>query len=287
MNSRCCSLILALIAPLAFAQETEFAWKGPDRPVYVVTENHYAEGFTPAGNTSRFGDLIAIEIFNRNERPAGEDATFKIGERVALFVGGRKAGYITIKKAMPLQCDSSAAVVSAGPSVRLAKDAMALATNAEAIRPHVANPRQARSQECAEAKQLAMSEFSKHGVPVDLVNAIKIDQLVATRIDGSDNHFLIGSLFLEQKGVRHEIFLIAKIADSKSTIELARYHQTTDIEDGTDSEDVRFVDQLDFDSDGTDEIVIEVTGYESEEFDIYRRQDSLWRQVHVGGQGGC
>jgi hypothetical protein len=64
----------------------------PINPVYVVTENHYAEGFTPEGDTARFGDLIAVEIFNPKTRPTEEDAVYNVGERVALFVGGSTNG---------------------------------------------------------------------------------------------------------------------------------------------------------------------------------------------------
>jgi hypothetical protein len=68
---------------------------------------------------------------------------------------------------------------------------------------------------------------------------------------------------------------------------LSDRRDSTDLEDGTDSEDMRFVDQLDLDGDGTDEIIVEVTGYENEEFGIYKRRNGLWSQVHLGGQGGC
>jgi hypothetical protein len=34
-------------------------------------------------------------------------------------------------------------------------------------------------------------------------------------------------------------------------------------------------------------IVVEMTGYENEEFGVYRRQNGFWKQVHVGGEGGC
>ncbi|HKW34363.1 MAG TPA: hypothetical protein VJN92_15230 [Candidatus Acidoferrum sp.] len=37
---------------------------------------------------------------------------------------------------------------------------------------------------------------------------------------------------------------------------------TKQIADGMDGQGYRFVDQLDLDGDGTDEIVVEVTGYE-------------------------
>jgi hypothetical protein len=188
---------------------------------------------------------------------------------------------------MPLQCDSSAALVSADPPLHLAKGAMALATNAEKIRSHANSQRQADAREQKYARQLAMNAFRKHGVPEELAKRIRIDQLVVTKVDESESKLVIGSLYVEAKGARHEVFLVGKLDSSGATTELARYHKTTDLEDGKDSEDIRFVDQLDLDGDGTDEIVVEVTGYENEEFGIYKRRTGIWSQVHVGGQGGC
>ena len=188
---------------------------------------------------------------------------------------------------MPLQCDSSAALVSADPPLHLAKDGMALATNAEKIRPHANSQRQADAEEQKYARELAMIAFRKHGVAEELAKGIRIDQLIVTKVDESESKLVIGSLYVEAKGVRHEVFLIGKLDSSGAATELARYHKTTDLEDGKDSEDMRFVDQLDLDGDGTDEIVVEVTGYENEEFGIYKRQNGTWSQVHVGGQGGC
>jgi hypothetical protein len=287
MISRFCLFLLLIFPFCAAADKSKPTWQGPDRPVYVVTQNHYAEGFTPEGGTAKFGDLIAIEIFDPKGRAAEENPVYKVGERIALFVGGQRQGDVRITKVMPLQCDSSAALVSTSPSFHLLKGAMALATNAEKTRPHTNNQRQNNETERGYARQLAMSEFRKHGVPDALAKNIKFDQLVVTKVDDTEAEFLIGSLFLVAKGVRHEVFLIGKIAGTEATVELARYHKTTDLEDGKDSEDVRFVDQLDLDGDGTDEIVVEVTGYENEEFGIYHRRNGSWTQVHLGGQGGC
>jgi hypothetical protein len=94
-------------------------------------------------------------------------------------------------------------------------------------------------------------------------------------------------MLLETKSAWHQVFLVGKIGSSGGTTELACYHKTKDMKDGMDDEGHRFVDQLDLDGDGTDEIIVEVTGYESEEFRIYKRQNGFWHQVHVGGQGGC
>ncbi len=48
-----------------------------------------------------------------------------------------------------------------------------------------------------------------------------------------------------------------------------------------------FVDQLDLDGDGVDELVTEGVGYEGGDFIIYKRQNHQWFQVFRGGEGGC
>jgi len=287
MIQRYCLFLLLIFPLFGSADKTKPTWKGPDRSVYVVTQNHYAEGYTPEGDTAKFGDLIAIEIFNPRGPKAEEKPVYKVGEHIALFVGGQRQGDVRIKKVMPLQCDSSAAVVSTGPSFHLPKETMALASNSDQIRPHSNNQHQASETERNYARQLAVNEFRKHAVPATLAKNIKIDRLVVTKLDGTDSEFLVGSLSLVTKTARHDVFLIARIAESAATSEFARYHKTTDLEDGKDSEDVRFVDQLDLDGDGLDEVVVEVTGYENEEFVIYHRSNGSWTQVHLGGQGGC
>jgi hypothetical protein len=286
MNRRYCFLLSLLIPLSASADKGRAAWQGPDKSVYVVTQNHYAEGFTPEGDTPKFDDLIAVQIFNRDALPAGS-APYKVGEHLALFVGGQKQGDVTIKKVMPFQCNSSAAVVMADPSVHLGKDTMALATNAEKVRSHGNTQREPNEAELEHAKLLAMNEFLKHGVPAEFSKNLKVDRAIVMRVDETEGELLVGSLFVEVEGARHQIFLVATMASSGATTELARYHKTTDIEDGKDAQDVRFVDQLDLDGDGTDEIVVEVTGYESEAFVIYKRMSGRWKRVHVGGQGGC
>jgi hypothetical protein len=233
--------------------------------VYVVTENHYT-GESMGIETPKFGALIAIQIFSPDSRAPDQPPVYKVGEHVALFAGGERKGEVRIRRVLQFQRDSSAALVSTDPSFHLAKDTMALATNSEKIRAHTNTQRHADSVESNYARQLAMNEFRKRGVPGELRTKIKLDRLIVTRIDATENEFLIGSLFVTAKDGRHELFLIGRLDGSGATTELARYHKTTDLEDGKDSEDVRLVDQLDFDGDGTDEIVVEVWGYENEEF---------------------
>ncbi len=279
--------LLLLVPVLAGADKSKMEWHGPDQPVYVVTKNHYAEGFGPDGETARFSDLIAIEIYNPKSRPAGQDAAYNIGEQISLFLSGQRQGTIKIDKVLGLQCDSSAAVVSTNVKANWEKNLMGLATNASGVAGHANSARPADDNEMAIAKQLAMNEFRKHAVPEALAKDIQFEQSIVTKLDGTGTKTLIAYIFIKTNDAIQEVFLVAKLEDAGASTEFARYHLTKDVEDGMDSEDYRFVDQLDLDGDGTDEIVVEVTGYESEQFRILKRANGAWVRVHVGGQGGC
>lgn len=285
MNRPSCVLMLLLLPFLAKADKEKTVWQGPEQPVYVVTQNSYGEDF--GGTTPRFGDLIAIEIFNPKARSAEDQSAYRPGERLALFAQGHKTGEVTVKKIANFQCDSSAALVSPDQGFHLRKDAKVLASNSRSIRPHANYQRRLDAEDRKYAVQLAMNEFRKHGVPAGMASDVKIDQLIVTKIDDSNNQFLVGSLWVQTKSALHEVFLIGKIGASSATAELVQYNKSSDLTEGTDREDYVFVDQLDLDGDGVDEIVVELRGYEEEEFDIYKRYGGSWREVHDGGVGGC
>jgi len=286
MKRRYCYVLLLLFAPvLAGANNDKAAWRGPDQAVYVVTQNHYAEGFSPEGQTAKFGQLLAIEIYNPVAGPAEQQPLYKVGEHISLFSGGEKKGAIKIERVVPLQCDSSTAVVSGETSVRFAKETMALATNASNVLSHANLQRQATDAEKALAKHLAMTEFRKHSLPDQAANDIEIDRSVVTKIAEGEGEMFVGNFSVKANGAEHELFLISKLDGSSA--EMARYHKMTDLLDGTDYEGYIFVDQLDLDGDGLDEIVVEMTAYESEEFRVVKRINGVWTRVHVGGAGGC
>jgi hypothetical protein len=286
MKGRYYSVLLVLVPVLAGAN-SETAWRGPDQAVYVVTQNHYAEGFAPDGQTAKFGELLAIEIYNPVTAHAEEAPLYKVGENISLFSGGEKRGVIKIERVVPLQCDSSTAVVSAETPIRFAKETMALATNSSNVLSHANLQRQATDKEKMLAKHLAMAEFRKHGIPDRAENDIQIERAVATKISQSESELLIGNFSVKAGGAEHDLFLISKLDDSGPSTEMARYHKMADLLDGTDYEGYVFVDQLDLDGDGVDEIVVEMTAYESEEFRVIKRINGVWTRVHVGGAGGC
>ncbi len=279
------------IAPLLFASASLFSqtarWNGPNQPVYVVTRNHYAGVFAPdTSGTLLLGELIMIEIFHP-PKERNPQAPYKLGASYSVFAGGEQSGQAIVKKIAPLQCNSSAAIVAANTSMHFSDTTMALATNAAAIQSHPNRQRDPMPQERLQAIRLAMIEFRKHGVSQALASEVKLERLIATQIDRDGREILSGSLTIKANKAEHRVFLVIGIARDSATTELVEYHRTTDLEDGKDSLGLRFVDQLDLDGDGVDEVIVEATGYESEGFLIYKRQSGTWKQVWVGGGGAC
>lgn len=267
------------------AQSLSADWNGPSQPVYIVTQNHYAEGFGNDGPTAKFSDLVMIEIYH----PKGQSGSgvYTIGQRYPLFQGGQRTGNVRIEKIAPLQCDGSAAIVSLDQGTRLQAGGFGLSANIEGIRTHANPQRKPNPAERAAAIRAAAREFRKRGVPEASIPSMRASHLIATAVSPGGQSFLIGDLSIKTSKALYSLFLAARMNGSSAIAELASYHEQLDLEDGKDAQSARFVDQLDLDGDGVDEIVVELIGYESEGFLIYKRVGGAWKSVWSGGQSGC
>jgi len=284
MFKPCYWVLLIGILLLGFSDLAE--GQSANSSLYVVTRNNYSEGTS----TVRFGDLIMISIFPETVQPGS--TTYPAGEHFALFTGGERRGDVTIDMVKPLACDSSAAIVSTEPSVKISGDTMGLATNLQnAPKTHANRQRAANAAEIAAASQVAVREFQKRGVLLASVDNIQGGRFTVTQIGNGSAKIIAGDfMFIEPNGVGHSMFVIASAGDAKSPPQWSRY----DIFDasfppgpGGFKHPVKFVDQLDFDRDGRDEIVIQAEGSESLEFLAIRFENGSWRQLWKGGQSGC
>jgi hypothetical protein len=70
-------------------------------------------------------------------------------------------------------------------------------------------------------------------------------------------------------------------------VALASYHLTKDTEDYVDDVEENFVDQIDLDASGQDEIITISYYYESWDYAIYKSRNGTWEKVYTGGGGGC
>ena len=267
------------------AQSLSPDWKGPSQPVYIVTQNHYAEGSGPDGPSAKFSDLVMIEIYHPKGQPGS--GVYTIGQRYPLFQGGQRTGNVRVEKIAPLQCDGSAAIVSLDQATRLPAGGFALSASIEGTRAHANPQRKPDLAERAAAIRAAAREFRKHGVPEASIPSMRASHLIATAVSPGGQSILIGDFSIKTGKALYSLFLAARMNGSSAITELASYHEQRDLEDGKDAQPTRFVDQLDLDGDGIDEIVVELIGYETEGFLIYKRQGGAWESVWAGGQGGC
>ena len=219
-------MLLALAGDAALSAQQSRRWTGPGEPVYVVTRNRYASDFTPDGPTARFGDLIMIQIWSPRRRQADN---YKIGERAGLFADGERVGSVKIARVAGLQCNSSAALVSADSGFRFSKTTLALATSAQEVRPHPSARREPTLEERAHAVQIAISEFRKLGFAAAAARRARVEHLDTTNVDGSGKRWMVGSAVVTTGKARHQLFFVARGDNAESTIELSHYHRTKDL----------------------------------------------------------
>jgi hypothetical protein len=296
---RLASLLLGATAVLVGAHQANQrppTFRPLDGGFFIVTKNHYAEGFGPTGLTARFGDVILIGFLDRKQpgwgRIGGQDPGrvstyyekkyFQAGKEFPLFHGGTAVGSVRVEKVVPLQCDSSAAVASIQGGLQLGNEDFAIATTA-AVASHANRQQPATSSQTRVVERWARSYLRSKAVHGDL----KTERLLQTVVSDTKEELLIGDLSLKSKTELRSILVVGRAVDDRFYPELVRDHRTTDVEDAKDFEPESFADQLDLDGDKVDEIIAEQTGYESEQFVVYKRDGKTWRRVWIGGQGGC
>jgi hypothetical protein len=224
------------------------------------------------------------------DREAASDNFEKIyfipGRTYSLLFGGNKFGSITVEKAEAVGCEGQTATAKASRPTPLGLDALAV-TTLKGIRTHD-NWRHVASEEQRSAfVRLANDYLKGHGAGTFTLEKLKIPSLRATRLKLGGPDTLIGNVILAEKTKIHDLFLVIEFQLGKTQPIIASYHVSNDPEDRTDRQQEKFLDQVDLDGDGTDEIVTMSGYYESWDYAIYREQNGQWKLAYRGGGGGC
>ena len=263
-------------------------WKWPKEPVYAVMTNRSSEG--SGANDTKFGDLLMVQIFPETDgaqdgRKPDEKRKYEIGKVIPFFSDGHRQGTVRIAQLKDHQCDGVAAI--AVPSESFAKDLIGLATNISGIPDRPSFRREATSPERDAVVRLAIRELLRNSVQSSLMTRVNVRYLTSIQTDDTSEPSLIGSFFVQTKSERHDVFLIARAGKSGITLEHSEYAQTTDLEDFKDHVTINYLDHLDFDRDGSDEVVLQFLGYENEGYEILTRDSGHWRVAATGGASGC
>jgi len=281
--------ILTASAGSSTASQNVSKWSGPDHPVYVVIPNTFSAG--SAASSTKFGDWMMVQIFPdppQGPNGARPDRTllYKVGQRTAFYVDGERRGDVIVDVVRDNQCDSIAAVVK--PSLAgVSATSVGLATNTSGLASRASTRRNATSAEAAQIRSLAINELTAHGASSSLAAKVTADSLVAVQVDATGETTFVGSFHGQDEHVRHHLFLAARIRNGKAAADLAIHGKTTDLEDRKDLSTITFVDHLDLNHNGVDELVLLSSGYEWQSYLIVERQNGKWVRVAEGGGAGC
>lgn len=208
------------------------------------------------------------------------------GRKYTMLFGGNDKGSIVVREASGIGCESLAAtLIPPIPSANGQKALAATSTIGIGLHPNWREP-PSPQQEAAFVK-LTAEVLADQGVNAVAPAAVKLRNLRATKLGSDRPAALIGSVTFKAKDANHNLFLVAEQNGNRWSIVLSSYHASKDLADGVDDIEENFLDQLDLDGDGMDEIITISGYYESWDYTIYRLEQGAWKKVYQGGGGGC
>jgi hypothetical protein len=215
---------------------------------------------------------------------------FKPGQSYRILQGGAEVGTALVEKPTGKACiewGAADAKIEANAQVEegLATDSATLGRKSSARRTPTDEERDA-------ALKLARTIFRQKRVSPALLKEIGTTSLIATDLNHDGQAELIGNFYIGLSpgaGIPdHALLLVMEPQGSSYRAALAHYYRAkskSGIQGDVPGED--FLDQLDLDADGTDELFVRFTDWEAWDFGIYKKQRGRWKLVYRGAGGGC
>jgi hypothetical protein len=218
-----------------------------------------------------------------------ENSYYKPGTLVSLFSGGEKLGTATVLSSniegRDGGCvDLSAVIKYSGNG----KPLLAASTTSE-IAGHASTRRAATATETSILRRLAIDWLAGYGLDKQLLQRGRVGQVTSTILRKNAGRALVGRFDVVSKQAIHRLFAIAEQEGQTYRLTLTNLEIQHDIEDGTDKTEREYVDQLDINNDGVDEVLISASHYEGWSFAVweFNVNHKTWKKKHDGSGGGC
>lgn len=210
---------------------------------------------------------------------------FRPGRRYRMVFGGGDAGSLTVVKAIEPGCVGLTAEVRPETSVRLGGQVEALAVSSDNIGRAESSRRSPTEEERAAAVTLARSIYTQRRVAATLIKKMNTVNLTATDLDRDGKFELIGNFEIRGANyVAYNLFVIFEPTPAGNYKAGLTWYKRGSEEDFANRS---LVDLIDLDGDGTAEVIVGGSYYESNDYVIYKRQAGTWRVIYQGGGGGC
>lgn len=258
-------------------------------------------------NSSLYGTLLIepVVIIDRNRfiQPIGFDVEednvkyqqfisnyYKKGMSYYMLFGGSKLGTAIIDEQIDAGC-STIARVKLKTSISVDKETRALATNSQALGVKKGFRRDANQNEKSAILLLAEKIYRQKGVSNDQLKNISIVSLDAVDFNRDGKTELISSITIgeevsEKIPTLFRLFVIIEKQGSAYKASLILYNEAP--ESGTDIWQRLFVDHIDLDGDGIDELIIKnIYTSKNTGYLIYKKKRHQWIKIYEGGGNGC
>lgn len=216
---------------------------------------------------------------------------FRPGQSYRILQRGSEVGAALVEKTTGRGCvEGGAAVVKVQANAEVEE---ALATDSPSLgRNSGVRPREPTDSERESAMNLARTIFRQKRVKPALLKDIGTMSLVATDLNHDGRAELIGDYYIGLSpgaGIQdHTLLLIMELQGNKYRASLAKYYRAkSKYGRQGDVPGENFLDHLDLDGDGTDEIFVRFTDWEAWSFGIYKKERGRWKLVYEGAGGGC
>jgi hypothetical protein len=218
-----------------------------------------------------------------------ETTYYKPGTVVSMFSGGERLGTATLLgsniEGRDGGCVSLAATITySGPG----KPNLATNTTNE-ITGHASTQRAATPEEISTLRRLAIEWLTDYGLDKQLLDRGRMGDVVSTVLRTNAGRALIGRFDVESKLAIHRLFAIAEQDGGHYKLSLANLEIQHDVEDGVDKTEREYIDQLDINNDGVDEVIASAVHYEGWSYVVWKfdEKQKSWRKAFSGSGGGC
>lgn len=215
---------------------------------------------------------------------------YKKGTSYPILFGGSKLGTVIIDEQIDAGC-SSIAKVQLKTSINVEGETRVLATTSHSTRVRKSFRRGADQSEKSAMLLLAEKIYQEKGIPKDQLKNISIVSLDAIDFNGDGKaelagSFTIGEEVTQNRPVLFRLFIVAERQNTTYKASLSLYNEAP--ESGTDIWQELFVDQIDLDGDGIDELIIkEINTSRNTGYLIYKKKHGQWIKIYEGGGSGC
>ena len=287
---------LSLVAPVAICLcQNQPSARNPKQSEVVVL----AVGSTGTKDLVEIEPVLVIRDGSLTAAPysceAGDQTTRQFndqyltpGKRYRLLFGGAQAGQMTLGGSSGDMPGLKANVEITGT---IDQRGWVLATNSPALGRGPSRRRFTSNEEEKVATELARIMFQKIGVSPEDIAGLQLGKVGAISLgdDGSPVLFVSATIERADKmGVEHGIFFAAHREGTKPqwVPELIWHHKA---ENELDGQRMDFVDNIDLDGDGVDELITELVFYENFRFHVYKQDErnAQWKQILETPMHGC